>query len=62
MSFAKGARVVLVRGIHQVTRGSYGTVKRSNGFVVIVAFDNWRTVPVDSEKLEAVSSNDQSDE
>lgn len=51
MRFREGSRVVLLRGVRTEPAGARGVVKRSTRAVVIVAFDDGRTLPVSMDNL-----------
>ena len=56
MKFRIGARVLLLQDVRSAgavvePAGTRGVVKRSTGAVVIVTFDDGRTMPIKMEKL-----------
>ena len=51
MRLREGTHVVLLRGVRTEPAGARGIVKRSTRAVVIVAFDDGRTLPVSLDNL-----------
>jgi hypothetical protein len=64
MRFAHGSRVVLLQDVRLTggavvePAGARGVVKRDTGSIVIVAFEDGRTMPVTSEKLGTDSNSE----